>query len=68
MDNPDHYAEYARFQGAVTARNPRKVEGILRRYGIVRAYDLAMQHKQEAALHAEEARLEATAFEYADIT
>ena len=36
----------------VDAHNPQKVVGILRRHDIVRAYDLAMQHKQEAAQRA----------------
>jgi CIC family chloride channel protein len=42
----------------VDAHNPQKVVGILRRHDIVRAYDLAMQRKQENAQRVEQVQLE----------
>jgi len=41
----------------VDPHTSKKVVGILRRHDVVRAYDLAMQRKQEAAQRAEEIRL-----------
>lgn len=43
----------------VESDNSRKVVGLLRRHDVVRAYDLAMRRKQEAARVAEQIRLEA---------